>query len=249
VVAQIQMARTPPNSEEDVRQHSGWLIPLVVFVVTAGLSALFLLFYLAPDPSAFIQQHTAPTTMTTPVALSVNGLKFKVPANYIMYREARSGGRRKDLALFTVLPDFRGYSHADAAAFTDHSADSPIIYILIRDEHLNLPESERFKRIYLAYAADPKGKPGPFGLTQYRFRNDSGYRDEDLFVGHDAGHLVVMRCWRFAADMPNPNCLRDRRLSQGVAMTYRFKRSHLGQWRVIAEGVSGLLSRFEAQAK
>ncbi len=249
VATPIQMGRTTPNNDEDVRQHSGWLIPLIVFVVTAGLSALLLLFYLAPDPSAFIEQHTAPTAITTPVALSVDGLKFEVPANYVMYREARTGGARKDLALFAALPDFRGYSRADARAFADYSADSPIIYILIRDEHLNLPEQERLKRIYLGYAADPKGIAGPFGLTQYHFRDDSGYRDEDLFVGDDAGHLVVMRCWRFTADMPNPNCLRDRRLNQGVAMTYRFKRTQLGQWREIAQGVSGLLARFQAQAK
>lgn len=245
----IRMSRTTPNEDEDVRRHSGWLIPLVVFVVTAGLSALFLLFYLVPNPVSLIEQHTAPTTTTTPVALSVDALKFKVPANYIMYRDARSGGVRKDLALFTVLPDFRGYSRADAQAFADHSANSPIVYILIRDEHLNLPEKERLARIYLNYVVDPKGAPGPFGLTQYRFRDDTGYRDEDLFVGDSNGHLVTMRCWRFTADMPNPNCLRDRRLSRGVAMTYRFKRAHLGQWREIAEGVTTLVRRFEARAK
>ncbi len=243
------MNRDTENRQEDVRQHSGWLVPLVVFVVTAGLSALFLLFYLAPNPTSLIEQHTTPTALTTPVAVTLDRLSLVVPANYIMYRSARQGGPRKDLALFAVLPDLRGYTTADAQAFTDHSADSPVIYILLREEHLNLPESERLKRIYMNYVVDAAGRPGPFGLTQYVFRDDSGYRDEDLFVGHRNGKPIVMRCWRFAADMPSPSCLRDQRLSRGVAMTYRFKRANLGQWWEIAEGVRTLITGFENRAK
>ena len=130
--------------------------------------------------------------------MKVDRLNLVVPANYIVYRSARQGGTRKNVALFAVLPDFRGYSSADARAFTDHSADLPVVYILMREEQLNLPEAERLKRIYMNYVTDSTGQPGPFGLTQYTFRDNSGYRDEDLFVGQRDGHPVVMRCWRFS---------------------------------------------------
>ena len=245
----IRMNRRGGQGDEDVRQHSGWLIPLMVFVVTAGLSALFLLFYLAPNPTSFIQQHTAPTTMTDPVSLKVDDQAFVIPANYIAYSDARQGGTRKDVALFAVLPDFSGYSAADSEAFADHSAQSPVVYMLIREEHLNLPENERLKRIYMNYVANPEGAPGPFGLTQYTFRDDNGYRGEDMFVGGTADKPVVMRCWRFTSDLSSPDCLRDHRLSRGVAITYRFKRANLGQWREIAEGVGSLVGRFQAAAK
>jgi hypothetical protein len=249
VATLTQMGQADTNGEDVVRQHSGWLIPLTVFVITAALSALILLYYIAPNPAAFIEQHTKPTTATTPVRISIDGHKLKVPANYIIYAGTRKGGARDHVALFAALPDFRGYSEAEAAAFADHSSNSPVVHILIRHERLNLPEAERLKRIYLSYVKNQKGTPGPFGLTQYHFRNDSGYRDEDLFVGKLDGHMVVMRCSRFTPDMANPNCLRDRRLSESVAMTYRFKRAHLGTWRQIATGVATLVSRFEAQAK
>ena len=63
-----------------------------------------------------------------------------------------------------------------------------VVYLLIRDENLNLSEADRLSRIYMAYVTNPRGVPGPFGLTQYTFREDSGYRREDLFVGQtDAG--------------------------------------------------------------
>jgi hypothetical protein len=91
---------------------------------------------------------------------------------------------------------------------------------------------------------DPNGKPGPFGLTQYAFRNDSGYRGEDLFVGLSHGSLVVLRCDRLTGDDPSPSCLRETRLARRAAMSYRFKRSQLGSWQEIAFGVDRLMHRF-----
>ena len=245
----VRMARDNRNRDEDVRQHSGWLIPLVVFVVTAGLSAMFLLFYLVPNPTTFIEEHSALTTQTGPVNFTVGDVAFTVPSNYFMYRSAREGGTRKDVSLVTLLPDFRGYTSDEAQTFNDQSADSPVIYILLRSEPLNLPEKERLKRIYMAYVANPAGEPGPFGLTQYTFRGDSGYRGEDLFVGQTASGLAVIRCGRFSPELPSPSCLRDRRLTKGVAVTYRFKRANLGQWREIAAGIDRLIEGFRARAK
>ena len=50
------MSRYADNSDDGVRQRSGWLIPLGVFLVTFALSALFLLFYLAPTPPSFFEE-------------------------------------------------------------------------------------------------------------------------------------------------------------------------------------------------
>lgn len=245
----VRMSRSNQNRDGDVQQRSGWLIPIVVFVVTAGLSALFLLFYLVPAPTSFIEEHPAPTSRTDPVPLTVGGLKLTVPANYIVYRSARTGGRRKEVALFVTYPDFRGYTDSEAQAFTSNAADSPVIYILIRDEQLNLSEEERLERIYRTYVTDPAGKPGPFDLTQYAFRDDSGYRGEDLFVGRLGNKTVVLRCVRFSQEVPSPSCLRDRRLAKGVAITYRFKRANLGSWREISQGVDTLIGGFAQRAK
>ncbi len=65
--------------ELDITQHSGWLIPIVVFVVTAALSALFLLFYLAPNPASFIEDNPAPTDRTEAVSLNVGQMNFRSP--------------------------------------------------------------------------------------------------------------------------------------------------------------------------
>jgi hypothetical protein len=116
--------------------------------------------------------------------------------------------------------------------------------MLIREEDLDLSEADRLQRIYLSYVADPAGKPGPFGLTEYAFRDDSGYRGEDLFVGQGTTGPVVLLCVRFSQQVPSPSCLRDVRLKRGVALSYRFKRAHLANWHEIADGIGELVQSF-----
>src|ERR1700761_1743317 len=240
------MSRSGDN-DDDVKQRSGWLIPVAVFVVTAGLSALFLLYYLVPAPTSFIEEHAAPTSRGDVVNFTVAGAKFAVPANYIMFARQRQGGTLKEAQLFTTYPDFKGYSDWEASSFSGNAADSPVVFILLREEQFRISEAERFQRIYLAYVFDPAGKPGPFGLTQYVFRDDSGYHGEDLFVGHDGDKTVVLRCVRFSQEVPSPSCLRDERMGDGVSLSYRFKRANLGHWQEITQGIDKLIGSFRTK--
>ena len=231
-----------------VRQRSGWLIPLGVFVVTAILSALLLVYYLAPPPAAFIEERPTPTARTDRVNLAIGDTAFAIPANYLEYRSARQGGTVREVALFAILPDFRGYSDWDSSLFAGNAADSPVVYMLIGEERYNISEAERLNRIYLGYVSDPKGQPGPFGLTAYTFRADSGYGGEDLFVGHLGKRIVVFRCDRGSLRVPSPSCLRDERIGHHLSVSYRFKRTQLSHWREIAVGVNRLIQSFKAKA-
>lgn len=243
-----QMSRSD-ELDDTIRQHSGWLIPIGVFAVTALLSAMVLLFYLAPAPTSFIEEHPAPTSRTDPISLSVGSMAFTIPANYVLYKSARQGGIRRDIALFATLPDFRGYSDWRSQLFVGNAFDSTIVYLLIREEPLNITEAERLQRIYLNFVVDAAGKPGPFGLTEYTFRDDSGYHGEDLFVGGTSDNPVVLRCDRFSQQVRSPSCLRDMRLKHGVALSYRFKRAHLADWRAISDGVRALIQSFRTHTK
>jgi hypothetical protein len=235
---------TGTGDQQVIKGHSGWLIPLAIFVLTAALSGALLLYYLGPGPRALIEDRPRPTANTAPVTLTVGGVTFTIPSNYIRYKRARTGGVVQQADLFAALPEFRGYNDADAQSFLGNAADSPVINILLHDEQLRLSEADRLQRIYVGYAVDPNGKPGPYGLTQYAFRNDSGYRGEDLFVGLLKGGLVVLRCDRLTGDDPSPSCLRETRLARHAALSYRFKRSQLARWREIASGVDRLMHRF-----
>lgn len=232
------------KKEQAVQGHSGWLLPLAVFLLTAILSGLLLLYYLGPRPRSLIEEHASPTASTTRVSLTIGGEDFSIPANYIRYKGARKGGTLGEAPLFAILPDFRGYSDDSADKFLGNTADSPVIEMLLHDEPLKLGEVDRLTRIYLGYVTDPRGKPGPFGLTAYAFRDDTGYRNEDLFVGHLAGRVVVLRCDRLSARDTSPSCARDTRLARHAGLTYRFKRAQLSRWREIATGVDSLMHSF-----
>jgi hypothetical protein len=242
-----EMAMTYSDSDGIIRKRSGWMIPLGVFLVTLVLSALLLIYYLAPSAPNFLEEQASPTARTDLVALRVHGLKLWIPANYLQYASSRRGGAFKDVSMFALLPDLAGWSDDAASTFAGNTADSPVVYILIRDERLNLPEADRFSRIYLAYVANKKGTAGPFGLTQYAFRDDTGYRNEDLFVGQTSTGPQLLRCVRFSPRVPNPSCLRDTPIAHNVALSYRFKRAYLGQWREIGQAIGQLVARFKEE--
>lgn len=240
--------RRTADDDETIRKRSGWVIPLSVFLVTFSLSAMFLLLYLAPSAPSLFEKQVSPTSRSDMIALRVGGKAFHVPANYLLYAAARQGGEQKEVALFALLPGFTGWSNWDADAFASNAADSRVVYLTIHQDRLGLSEADKFQRIYLDYVGDRAGRLSAFGLRHFDFRQDTGYRNEDLFVGDSPKGPVVMRCVRPSREVPSPSCLRELLLSRGVALSYRFKRAHLEEWRNIAAKEDSLLEGFAKSA-
>jgi hypothetical protein len=226
------------------KPRSGWVIPLTVFFVTAGLSALVLAYYFAPAPPGLAQEQPAPTDANRPVEVALGSTRLRIPANYILLVSARRGGAMSELALIAMLPDFQGYTLAAAQDLTGNAPDSRIITLMLKSDQTLLPEQERLERIYMSQVENPKGQVGPYGLRQYVFRADSGYHDQDLLVGAGTQGPVVLLCTKLASDIPSPSCLRDMPLGTGLALSYRFKRAHLSQWRAIDTRIQALMDGF-----
>lgn len=234
------MGRTA-DDDETIRKRSGWLFPLSVFVAVLVLSAVFLIYYLAP-PASFFSPQMNPTSSTDDVYLSVRTKPFRIPANYLPYASDRSGGDKAEITLFALLPDLTGWSNWTSDAFFSNAPDSGVVYLSLHAERSELTEAGKLARIYMDYVRDPAGSPGPYGLRQFAFREDSGYRNEDLFVG--AGP-VVLRCVRPSPSVPSPYCLRDKLIAKGVSLSYRFKRAHLAEWRPMAAKIDALIANFQ----
>jgi hypothetical protein len=223
-----------------IRQHSGWLIPLGFAVAVLVLCGLFLAWYLRPGPRS-----GAPTGDAAPVTLSVGTLRLAIPANYIATAAARAGGAQDMLALAALVPDMRGYSENEAHRFAGNAPDSAVIRLLLRRDANNLDAAARLARIYMPNISDPRGVPGPFGLTRYGFRPDSGYSRTDLFAGAGDSGPVLLLCERGEPDLPSPNCLVTANPpARDVSLSYRFKRAWLPDWRQIASGTGELMRRF-----
>ncbi len=238
------MARYADTSHETIRQRSGWLIPLGVLLVTFALAALFLLFYLAPSPRSLFHEQISYTARTNLVVLKVHGHNFYVPANYLRYWSDRQGGDRNEVKLIALLPNMQGYSSWEDSSFRSNAADAATVEMSIHEDRIKLLESDWLKRIYMPYIAG-RAKQYAFGLKQYTFRANSGYRDEDLFVGSIGHGLVILQCVRYSDRAPSPTCHRELPISDGIALNYRFKRAQLGHWREIALGIEKLIRSFQ----
>lgn len=230
------------TGQQKIHQHSGWLIPLVFGVAILLLSGLFLGWYLRPGP----RTPATPTGQSNIVKLTIRGTAFAIPANYIQSPAARAGGDQPGLVLAALFPSLRGYSDSEAKLFQENTPDSPVIRINLRADASNLDAAARLQRVYKPYVTTAEGAKGPFELTQYAFRQNSGYERNDLLVGRNGDRLVLLLCERAAGDLSSPNCLAtDQPLTHRLSFSYRFKRAYLARWREIDSGVGGLVRKFE----
>jgi len=236
------MSRSNDQSME-VKERSGWLIPLGVFFVTSCLSALVLAYYFAPGHATLGQELPSPTDATRRIALSVGAVNFHIPANYLPYPSTRSGGTQQEVTLAALLPDLAGFTLGATSEFEANAADSPVIYLTLKSR-IPLPEHERFARIYRAQVQDEYGQEGPYGLRVYEFPADSGYHNQNLFFSQADAASAAIICDKPDPNTPSPNCLRDLPLGGGLGVSYRFKRSRLAAWRQIDKDIRALIAGF-----
>ncbi len=233
----------PGNEQAEIHQHSGWLIPLGLALVILALCGAFLLYDLRPGTGLF--RNNGPTADASAVQVSVRGVKFTIPGNYLDARTSRRGGDLDVMTMSALLPDMRGYSAGDSGLFLNNAPDSPVVHMILRGDTNNLTTADRLERIYMPYIADPQGATAQFGLTRYIFRDGTGYERNDLYVGSSGKGQLLLLCERPAQDLPSPNCLAiDRPVAPGVTLSYRFKRAQLSRWRDIAGGVDRLVAKF-----
>jgi hypothetical protein len=237
------MSRAGNEFGGPARERSAWLIPLAVFLVTAVLIGMVIIWYIAPTPSELIEEQAAPTGVDTPVTLKIGAQQFTIPANYLPFASARKGGSFSEVKLIALLPDLEGYSSGQSAEFSPDKADSRLLNIRMRAQ-VALDERTRLDRIYLPQVASRDGAPGPFNLTQFTFGPNSSYRDDELFVGQTENGPAVIRCSRPVSDSLAASCLREQPIGTGVAASYRFKRTHLAEWAAIDKAVRALFARF-----
>ena len=243
------MNRIAENYAGATREYSGWLIPLTVFVVTAIFSTLFLVYYFAPSPQQLTRTRPAPTDSGELVMLSIAGTGFHIPSNYILFSADRRGDEIEELSLIALFPGLQGYTLADAQEFTSNAPDARVIYIGVRTERVALSQEEKLARVYRPHLVEHDGTRTSSGAMRYTFLEDSGYRNEELYVRDGQNGTMLIRCTLSTADVPSPNSLGDILLSDGIAATYRFKRAHVAQWQDIESGARALLGAFMVKSR
>lgn len=241
------MARQKHSGGELVHERPAWILPVLVLLAVLIFSGLFLYYYFGPTTGELLGRDPRASAATRRIEAVVGGTRFLVPENYTRYPSQRGGGRQPELAMHALLPDFAPYSPERQGEFTDNTPNAQVVFFTLQEAGAMLPAERRLKEVYTKYLASTAPEKDRTGLERYGFKPDSGYRDQDLLVGTDSdGRLVLITCQRKTALIESPNCTRSLLLTRNLALTYRYKRTHLEEWRRIDELMIRLVTSFEA---
>ena len=235
---------------DDVTERPSWLVPAILVGITLIISGGYLYWYFGPSVGDLIGHTPNASIKTRPIDLSVSGVSFRIPENYTQFPRARKGGARDSVALHALLPRLEPFSASNARSFHNNGPESRVVHFQIEAFRSPLEEVERLERIYMPRVVDTLGKPVRAGLIRYEFADDRGrFKNEDLFVGKlEGGGKAVILCVKETEEVDNPNCRRDFEFGSQLSLSYRFKRSHLEDWREINGSILELINQFEADA-
>ena len=229
----------------EVHAHSSWILPAILLVLAIAVGVGVFFFLTGPSVDEIQGNVPAPTASTDTADIRVDGVRFRVPANYTKFRRSRYDGDQDDVPMHALLPNMSPWSPGDAAAFASNAPNARVIHITLAVDRAPLTYQEKFERGIKPAALVPEGEPGPFGLTQYKFGKGTGYETTEWFSTKlEDGSDLVMRCDASANPDFGSSCMRVTRLPDNVGLTYKFKRTHLAQWREIEAGVMGLIASF-----
>jgi hypothetical protein len=146
-----------------------------------------------------------------------------------------------------LLPEIAPYSADQAEAFGDTTASSKVLSMLLHPTKANLTEQQRLERIFLPQVKSRDGTRSDHGLTYFEFQDESGYANQELYIGQDSrGATAVLLCDRPGPEVTAPACRRDIDFTSGLGLSYEFKRGFLPQWRNIDQRVVDLVTSFRA---
>lgn len=240
------MARRRQSQEGEVRQRPAWIIPLLLALGVAIFSGFFLYHYFGPSTSELLGRDPKASAQMSRIDATIAGVSYLVPENYTRYPSQRGSGVKSELGMHALLLDFRGYSPDLAEDFADNSPTSKVIFFNLRETADILPPERRLKEIYARYLVSQTPVRDSTGLERFEFKEDSGFKGQDLLVGMSIdGRLVLLTCQQQTKLVDSPNCSGSMELKSNLAVNYRYKRAFLTSWQEIDEGLYGLLRSFE----
>jgi hypothetical protein len=100
--------------------------------------------------------------------------------------------------------------------------------------------------IYPRYA-ESAASFGPDGLAVLAFRQDTPYQGEDLIYDPSTPQQFLARCTRRVGPVPGI-CISERRIG-AAALTLRFPRDWLEDWRSVKAGIERLVARMRPSGR
>src|SRR5580692_4619287 len=218
-----------------------------LLVIGAGIFVSFVLWPTWPS---------GPIPLNAPaLPITVANVLFDVPPAAIRAAVQRHPGphERVDLAflwpsLLPPQPDAKSTEQLAADNDGDQAA-KPVdatrrLFVTIAGLGSVLPPAERLRTIYPRYI-EAQASAGPDGLAIVPFRAGTPYDGEDLVYVGTTPEQFFARCTRQVGTVRG-TCLYERQID-AAAVTLRFPRAWLDDWRGVAAGADRLMAQLHPQ--
>jgi len=213
-------------------------VPIVVIMVLCVLALAYVTYVLRP------RLDFAPAAADVPpLPIMIADTLFRVPPRAIRFAVQRRAGTQERLDLAFFWP---ALTPAADPTNEDLTAAAGRLFVTIAPGDGGLAPAERLKNIYPRYISPNRGT-GPDGLSAIAFLDDSPYQGEDVLFDEVAPHRFLARCTRDRGATAG-SCLYERSFGK-TAITFRFARTLLTQWRDLPAGFDRMLTALQATAR
>ena len=176
----------------EVHAHSSWILPLLLLVIAAAIAGGFFIFLAGPTVEDIQGNTPWPTASADTADIRIDGVLYRIPANYTKFRRSRSDGDQDDVPMHALLPNMSPWSPGDAKAFASNAPDAKVIQFTLALDRAPLTYQQKFERGIKPRADNQEGEAGPFGLTQYQVQPRHRLREHGVVHG-DAGRRLRTR--------------------------------------------------------
>jgi hypothetical protein len=119
-----------------------------------------------------------------------------------------------------------------------------MITIQVEKMQAMISEQTRFKFLSENQLEQRRQPTAPIGLTHYLYKKNPKRQEQDVFTGFDKDNRrLVYFCFRATALSLTPNCRRTFAIALDTALTYKFKRDHLKNWREIENNIQKFIKQ------
>jgi hypothetical protein len=202
---------------------------------TAALAGALVAFLLAPHWSEASVPIASP-----PLPIVIGGGIFNVPPAAIRIGVQRRSGPQERLDLAYLWPDL-------APPDPNVASTAPRMFVTVEaGQPAALSAAQRLQSVYPRYIDEtPATDAG--GLTVAPFADGTPYQGEDVVYDAAAPERFLARCSRHVAGPTLAMCLYERTVG-GAALTFRFPREWLADWRGVIGATDRLIAGWRQSA-
>ena len=172
----------------------------------------------------------------------IGNVGLEVPASHLRFEEQHRSGLLPRIDLALRWPDMEPLGDPETLRQTPRET---IMFVRLQDDPEALDSNDLLRTVYRQVFVGAANRTAA-GLVERKLDPEAGYGEDVVYFNDDGSTLFAARCSAPMASAASPSvvlplCHRDLVLANGLALTYRFAPTLLGDWRALDDGVLNFL--------